>query len=123
VFDLRCTNAYTEDVVNSSLRATCMKKAVKKIKVKKVRAQRAPAVMPDEYPFKGSPADLAIQAFGGVRSLSRAINRNASSVCRWRKPLGEGGTGGHVPSLVQSEVLRKSRELGLGLTADDLIPG
>jgi hypothetical protein len=74
------------------------------------------------YPFEGSPADVVIKAFGGVTACADAIERNKSSVSRWRKALGEGGTGGHIPSLVQQAVLREAKARGIKLTAADLIP-
>lgn len=68
-----------------------------------------------------TPADKAINAFGGVRALARALERNPSSVVRWRKPKDEGGSAGAVPSALQGRILSMARERGLNLTAEDLI--
>lgn len=68
-----------------------------------------------------TPADKCILAFGGVRSLARALERNPSSVVRWRKPKDEGGSNGAVPSSLQGRVLAIAQERGLNLTAEDLI--
>lgn len=67
-----------------------------------------------------TPADRAIAAFGGVRALARAVKRNPSSVQRWTKPKPM-GLNGRVPSVLQSEILKLSKERGLGLTAEHLI--
>ena len=68
-----------------------------------------------------TPADKCIAAFGGVRALARALERNPSSVVRWRKPKDEGGSNGAVPSSLQGRVLAIAQERGLNLTAEDLI--
>lgn len=68
-----------------------------------------------------TPADKCISAFGGVRALARALERNPSSVVRWRKPKDEGGSNGAVPSALQGRILAIAQARGLSLTADDLI--
>lgn len=68
-----------------------------------------------------SPADKVIQAFGGIRAVARLIERNPSSVQRWRKPRAEGGTGGAVPTAVQGRLLAMAAERGIPLSAVDLI--
>lgn len=72
-------------------------------------------------PTSSTPADKVIAAFQGVRATARALNRNPSSISRWRKSREDGGTGGRVPSGLQEVVLREARRRGLALTADDLI--
>lgn len=68
-----------------------------------------------------TPADKVIAAFGGVRKTACILKRNASSVSRWRKPVEEGGTGGRVPSNVQTAALEAAQELGVDLSPGDLI--
>jgi len=68
-----------------------------------------------------TPADKCITAFGGVRALARALERNPSSVVRWRKPKDEGGSAGAVPSSLQGRILAMAQERGLSLTAEDMI--
>ena len=68
-----------------------------------------------------TPADRCIEAFGGVRALARALERNPSSVVRWRKPKDEGGSNGAVPSALQGRILDIAQARGLSLTAEDLI--
>ena len=68
-----------------------------------------------------TPADKCIAAFGGVRALARALERNPSSVVRWRKPKDEGGSNGAVPSALQGRILAIAQARGLSLTAEDLI--
>jgi hypothetical protein len=72
-------------------------------------------------PIIETPADKCIEAFGGVRALARALERNPSSVVRWRKPKDEGGSSGAVPSSLQGRILALAQERGLPLTAEDLI--
>jgi amino-acid N-acetyltransferase len=72
-------------------------------------------------PALETPADKCIDAFGGVRSLARALERNPSSVVRWRKPKDEGGSNGAVPSALQGRILAIAQARGLNLTAEDLI--
>jgi hypothetical protein len=68
------------------------------------------------------PAELVIEAFGGVRPLARLLGKSPSTVCRWRadKPH---GTGGAIPSSVQKRLLYMAGERGIELTAQDLIVG
>ena len=68
-----------------------------------------------------TPAVKCISAFGGVRALARALERNPSSVVRWRKPKDEGGSNGAVPSALQGRILAIAQARGLSLTAEDLI--
>lgn len=68
-----------------------------------------------------TPADKCIEAFGGVRALARALERNPSSVVRWRKPKDEGGSNGAVPSALQGRILAIAQQRGLSLTAEDMI--
>jgi len=72
-------------------------------------------------PLPDTPADKCIEAFGGVRALARALERNPSSVVRWRRPKDEGGSSGAVPSSLQGRILALAQERGLPLTAEDLI--
>ena len=72
-------------------------------------------------PALETPADKCIDAFGGVRALARALERNPSSVVRWRKPKDEGGSAGAVPSGLQGKILAISQARGLSLTAEDMI--
>lgn len=72
-------------------------------------------------PDPETPADKCIEAFGGVRALARALERNPSSIVRWRKPKDEGGSNGAIPSGLQGRILAMATERGLNLTAEDLI--
>lgn len=68
-----------------------------------------------------SPAERAIAAFGGVRQLARAVGRNASSISRWRLPIGSGGTGGYIPARIQRRLLDAAIRDGVEFTAADLV--
>jgi hypothetical protein len=63
-----------------------------------------------------NPVELSTRAFGGVRKLARAIDRDPAAVSRWKKS-------GTIPSAAQRRLLEKAWELGLDLTAHDLIFG
>jgi len=62
------------------------------------------------------PAQLAINALGGVRAAARALNCDASAVSRWQQS-------GRVPSGRQKRILELAWERGVDLTANDLIFG
>lgn len=68
-----------------------------------------------------TPADKCIRAFGGIRALARALERNPSSILRWRKSKKDGGSAGAVPSGLQGRVLELALQRGLDLKAEDLI--
>lgn len=62
------------------------------------------------------PVDLAIQAFGGVRALARYIGCDPAAVSRWRK-------GGLIPANKQRRVLELAWEIGVDITAHDIVFG
>lgn len=63
-----------------------------------------------------SPVDLAIDAFGGVRKLARAIGRDPAAVSRWRRS-------GVVPTSVQKKILELAWERGIDISAHEIIFG
>lgn len=63
-----------------------------------------------------NPVDLAIQLFGGVRRLARAIGRDPAAVSRWKRS-------GTVPSSVQRKLLETAWNQGIEISAHDLIFG
>lgn len=70
-----------------------------------------------------TPADIVISKFGGVRPLARLLEKDPSTIHRWRMPAARGGLDGRVPSVAQQRLLELARERGISLTADDLING
>ena len=64
-----------------------------------------------------TPYEILISEFGGVRSLARAIGRDPGSVNKWRK--GDGT----IPSSIQRKVLETAWDMGIKITADDIIFG
>lgn len=70
-----------------------------------------------------TPAEYVISVFKGVRATARAIGRSPSSVCKWRRDKDRAGTDGQIPRCAQVALLLKAREMGLDLTAEDLIFG
>lgn len=63
-----------------------------------------------------TPVDLAIDLFGGVRKLARAIGRDPAAVSRWRRS-------GVVPTSVQRKILSVAWERGIKISAHDIIFG
>ena len=63
-----------------------------------------------------TPVEIAITAFGGVRALARALNRDPAAVSRWKKS-------GTVPTNVQKTLLETAWERGIKMTAHDLVFG
>jgi hypothetical protein len=63
-----------------------------------------------------TPVQLAIQSFGGVRRLAKAIDRDPAAISRWQK-------NGIVPSAAQRRLLQIAWERGIELTAHDIIFG
>ena len=70
-----------------------------------------------------SPADIVIEAFGGVRATARAIGRQPGCVSKWRGGRDAHGLDGRIPASVQPIILREARRRGLDITAEDLIMG
>jgi hypothetical protein len=63
-----------------------------------------------------SPADCAIQAFGGQRKLASAIRRWPSAVARWRRS-------GDVPLEARRLILAEAQARGLPLSVEELAVG
>ena len=63
-----------------------------------------------------TPADVAADAFGGVRRLARLLDRDPSAISRWK-------SSGHIPANQQRRVLELAWERGIDLTGHDLIFG
>jgi len=63
-----------------------------------------------------SPAEKAITAFGSATALAAAIGCDRSTVSCWKIR-----SDGRIPSRWTKIILRTARQLGLSLTADDLI--
>ncbi|CAB4199742.1 hypothetical protein UFOVP1356_6 [uncultured Caudovirales phage] len=70
-----------------------------------------------------TPADIVISRFEGVRPLARLLGKDPSTIHRWRQPAAKGGSDGRVPSAAQVRLLSLAKELGVALTADELING
>jgi len=69
------------------------------------------------------PANYVIKVFGGVRALSRCIDRNASSISRWQKPKSGGGCDGYIPRQAQVLILKYALKHKLDITLEDLYQG
>lgn len=67
-----------------------------------------------------TPAQRAIEAFGGVQNLAAAIGRDVSRIHRWTYPADRGGTDGHIPGSAVRRVLQAAKARGIELSANDL---
>ena len=63
-----------------------------------------------------TPVELAIDMFGGVRKLARALGRDPAAVSRWQKS-------GVVPTSVQRRLLELAWERGIDISAHDIVVG
>lgn len=72
--------------------------------------------------MKKTPADIVIEAFGGVRETARQLARSPNAVSLWRKPP-PAGISGRVPGILHREILRLAKLRRLDISADDLIRG
>ena len=63
-----------------------------------------------------TPVELAIDMFGGVRKLARALGRDPAAVSRWQKS-------GVVPTSVQRRLLELAWERNINITAHDIVFG
>jgi len=65
-----------------------------------------------------SPAQYAIEVFGGVSALARAVGRSRSSVSEWQTE-----TEGKIPRKAAEKILEIAHDRGLDITSNDLIFG
>lgn len=63
-----------------------------------------------------TPVELAIDLFGGVRKLAKAIGRDPAAVSRWKRS-------GLIPTQVQRKLLTAAAERNISISAEDLIHG
>ena len=68
-----------------------------------------------------TPANIIVKRFGGVRKLARALGVEPSTVCRWRKPAAQGGTGGLIPSRQQVAIRAAADRLGIKLKPSEMV--
>jgi hypothetical protein len=62
------------------------------------------------------PASLAIQLFGGIRPLARAVKRDPAAIMRWRRH-------GRIPATSHIDLLQAAQAAGIVLTPEDVIYG
>ncbi len=70
-----------------------------------------------------TPAELVINAFGGVSAAAIALDRNPGSVSRWQKKRKDGAPDGSIPVAMHKKILRVAKRRNLGITTTDLIYG
>ena len=73
--------------------------------------------------MKMSPAEYSIFVFGGIRQMSRIINRSPAAICRWKSPRSKKGCGGRMPMAAQHEILKVAKKFKLPITPADLVYG
>ncbi len=64
-------------------------------------------------------AQRVIEKCGGPKVVAEMLNLGLPSVFKWTYPTEKGGSGGHIPSKRQSELLRKATAAGIPLTPED----
>jgi hypothetical protein len=70
-----------------------------------------------------TPAEYVIKIFGGVRAAAKAIGRDPSTVCSWKRPKSRKGCDGDVPGNLHRRILLIASQRDLDLTSEDLIFG
>lgn len=70
-----------------------------------------------------TPADIVIEAFGGVSATARKIGRSRGAVCKWTLPLSRQGTGGRIPSKARAKILEIIKKEKLEITSFELDHG
>lgn len=73
--------------------------------------------------MKMSPAEYVIHVFGGIRQMSRIIDRTPGAIHRWKSPKSKLGCGGRIPMNAQHEILFLAKQFKLPITPADLIYG
>lgn len=69
---------------------------------------------------KLTPAKYVIFMLGGVRATGRLIGRCSGTVCKWKLPKIEGGTGGFIPTSARRLVLEYAKKHNIDITSQDL---
>lgn len=67
-----------------------------------------------------TPVGRVIRLFGAAKA-SAIAELTTDAVRKWDRPIAKGGGGGLIPSRYQHRYLRAASELGVALTAADLI--
>lgn len=66
---------------------------------------------------KYSPAEFVIMKFGGIRPTARATGYQPNAILKWRYRKG------FVPTSAQPVILKAAQDMGIDITAEDLIFG
>jgi hypothetical protein len=72
-------------------------------------------------PSKKTPAQKAIEAFGGIRALGRVLDIDHVWIWRWTKPRGKNVRLGSIPVFQQQRILDAAKKLGVRLSKKDLV--
>ncbi len=75
-----------------------------------------------------SPAELAIERFGGVRPLARKLTAagnpvHYSRVSRWPLPRDKGGSDGRIPQKYHQTILQMARSQKVRFSMKEIIYG
>ncbi len=68
-------------------------------------------------------ADLVITEIGSVRKTAKLLGIDPAKVTKWRWPPERKGSGGNIPKAYKTRILDLAEEMGLDITAEDLVRG
>lgn len=68
------------------------------------------------------PASTIVSKFGGPSKLASIVGVHRTRVSNWTRSKEAGGSGGRIPQAHHRAILTASRDLGLNITAEDLLP-
>ncbi len=69
-----------------------------------------------------NPAERVIEICGGVTAVAHMVGRSEMPVRRWTYPKERGGTGGLIPSAMQTVLLERARAQGIDLRPEHFFP-
>lgn len=70
-----------------------------------------------------SPAEYVIGVCGGTSKAAEVFGILPNYISSWKRSKDRKGCGGEIPRSQQKLILLKARELGLDITAEDLVLG
>lgn len=67
------------------------------------------------------PATSIIELLGGVSAVAAMLEKDASTIRRWRMPRPE-GTGGSIPDDDKLRLIERAKKIGVALSWADFAP-
>lgn len=68
------------------------------------------------------PASSIIRQLGGPNKVADIVGVHRTRVSNWKRPRGDGGTGGMIPFKHVPALIAAAKVEGIDLTADDFLP-